>query len=316
MALGNNRAAASFRSGKVIWLVVAVILAAVFAGSLTFLKNIYKTETYYVLNQPVAQRTQITPEMLTPVVTAAGSQPQSLGIADVQDGSVFARIPLQQGDVVTVSNTGGLDDISVGIPDSYVVTSIRVPADDASAGRIRRGVYFDMMVVDAEGAFYPFVNLLALDTTVSLNNASSSAAVDTDEARSGQTQLYYVGLSIKDSARLQHIMARYGSNVKLILSPRQNEYEKPDIQAYIGDGPNGIFRYKEGDTPVNGGEGTDNTFTPVKRDEFGRPIGTPECRTGNNAATAGQCDETSDSDTTGDTPESDSSSTTENELEE
>lgn len=270
MAVSLNTSSV-LRNNKLILGLIALLIMGAFFGALRFLENIYQTETYYVLVEPIPTRTQVTPEMLTPVVTSKGTKPDSLTLADVQTGGVYTRIPLNQGDVLTMSNTGGFDDISVGIPDSWVVTNFAVGADDAVGGRVRRGVYFDMMAVTREGTFYPFVNVLALDTSVSLSSASSNEAAETGEAKSGQTEQYYVGFAPEEAARFHDMLEQHGENIKLVLSPRQNEYNEPDLEAYVGPN-NGMFRYSVGDEITNSGELTDNTFSRVDRDEFGRPV--------------------------------------------
>jgi hypothetical protein len=264
------------RNNKVIFATIIGLMVIIFVGTFTLLKNIYQTETYYVLNTDIPTRTQVTSDMLSPIITSSGSGPKAaLRISDIQAGYLFTKYPLLKGDILTASNVGGFEDISVGIPDTWVVTSFGVNADDAVGGRIKRGVYFDMMIAGSNGAYYPFVNMLALDTTVSLNNASSSSAADTQEAHSGQTTQYVVGLPPEDAAKLQWLMKTQGSDVHLLLSPRQNEYAPPQLAAY-----NGMFKW-EGDT-TNLGKGTDYTFTPLKRDSFGRPIETiSNCSQGN-----------------------------------
>lgn len=228
--------------------------------------NLIQTETYYVLKEDVPSRAVIYPEMLEPVVVSKGGAPETaLTIADVQSGGVFASHPLLIGDILTASNVGSREDISTGVPDEWVITNFSVQADSAVGGRIQRGYYFDLLVADANGGFYPFVNVLALDTTVSLSGASSADAVNTEEATAGQTTQYVVGMTPENAAKLHQVMAVYGNNVKLVLSPRQNEYEKPRISDYEG-----IFTYEVGDQPINLGIGTDYTFTVLERDAFGR----------------------------------------------
>ena len=266
----NTRAGGGIRNNKLVFLAIAILMAIVFVGALTFLSNVYQTEEYYVVNQEVPTRTQVTPEMLKKVVTTKGTAPAGLTPADVQSGTVYTRYPLAAGDLLTLSNTGGLADIAVGIPDSWVITSFSVPADQASAGRITRGVYFDMLIVNENGSYYPFVNMLAIDTSVSVTGASNPGAIDSEEAKTGQTQIYYVGMTPGDAARLQTLMANPDGTVQLILSPRENDYQEPNIEAYTGP-ENGIFTFEFDGTPQNVNQGTDPTFTDVERDEMGRP---------------------------------------------
>lgn len=265
--------------------IIVIIILAIFIGSLTLLKSVLQTETYYVLNQDVSTKTQITPEMLDPVVTSAGTAPpNTLTLQDVQDGTLYSQFPLSAGDVLLYSNVSGFTDISTGIPDDYLITSLNVSADNAAGGRITRGTYFDIMVYDGDSendrepgkVFYPFVNALALDTTVSMDGASSQDAIDTDEAQNGQVSFYYIGVTPANAAYLELISKRYGGNIKLLLSPRQNEYAKPKIDSYAGffkfNVDSGEMRQDSGLAPVNLGENMDSTFSKPERDAFGRPI--------------------------------------------
>ena len=248
-----------------LWMVVGALALGAAGVILTIFLSLIQTETYYVLNEDVPARSMIYPEMLTPVTVSKDGAPEAaIGIDDVQGGTVFTNYPLLTGDILTASNVGGREDMSVGIPDDWVITNFSVSADNAVGGRIQRGYYFDLLVTDDGGSFYPFVNVLALDTTVDLSGASSSDAANTEEAKSGMTTQYVVGMSPENAAKLHAVIAKY-SDVKLVLSPRANEYQKPNMEEYTG-----IFKYNIGDKPLNLGEGTDYTFTTLGRDGFGR----------------------------------------------
>lgn len=264
---------------------IMVIVLGLFLGALQLLKNIYQTETYYVLNQDVSTKTQITPEMLDPIVTQEGTAPpNTLDLVDVQEGMLYSQFPLSEGDVLLYSNVSGFTDISTGIPDDYVITSINIPADEASGGRIHRGVYFDIMVYDSDESnplesepfvFYPFVNVLALDTTISMSSASSQDAIDTEEAQDGQVSFYYIGVSPEDAANIELLSRQYKGNIKLLLSPRQNEYAAPILDDFSGIfffDENLEFAREDGPDPLNLGLEMDSTFSEVERDTFGRPI--------------------------------------------
>lgn len=280
--------AARTRNNKLIFALTALLMAVAFVITLTLVRNVYQTETYYVLNQDVPTRTQLTPEMLQPVTTSQDTAPPNAkGISDIQSGYVYTKYPLAAGDIITDSNAGAYENISTGIPDTWVVTSFSVLADDAVGGRIRRGTYFDMMVVPQKGeSYYPFVNVLALDTTVSLNSASSSQAAETTEATQGQTTQYVVGLPPAQAAELQSIVrSSGGGGIKLLLSPRQNEYAPPRLADYQG-----TFAYDG--NPKNAGAGTDYSFTPLQRDAFGRPVKQPvNCSRGNARVSTEACEE-------------------------
>lgn len=277
---------------RFLFITIAIISVVLFCATLIGLQKFFQTETYYILNQDVPTRTQVTPEMLEPVVTSEGTAPQAaIGLSEVQTGQVYAKYPLYAGDILTNSNVGGLEDISVGVPDEWVVTNFSVNADNAVGGRIRRGTYFDIMVSTPDKSFYPFVNVLALDTTVSMSGASSADAIDTEEAHAGQTTQYVVGMSPENAAKLQNIMQKYGQNVKLVLSPRANEYRKPALADYSG-----VFTFDDNSAqPVWPGESangeiTDNTFSGLERDKFGKPVKQPEnCSEGNARITGEAC---------------------------
>lgn len=257
------------KNNTFLWGLAAVLGLGVAAVVLTLFLNLIQTETYYVLKEDVPSRAVVTPDMLEPVTVSKGGAPEAaLGLEEVQSGSVFAAHPLLAGDILTLSNVGSREDISVGIPDEWVITNFSVGADDAVGGRIQRGYYFDMLVTTEAGSFYPFVNVLALDTTVDLASASSSDAVNTEEAQAGQTTQYVVGMSPENAAKLHQIMRNYGDSIKLVLSPRQNEYAEPNLDAYSNGGD--LFSFNPSDGPVNLGEGTDYTFTVLPRDDFGR----------------------------------------------
>lgn len=281
-----------FKDRKLLIILAVGLAIAIFVLAATFLQKLFEDETYYVLNQDVGARTQITPEMLDPKVVPKDSSPEAaIGLEEVQTGNVFTQYPLLAGEVLMMSNVGNLQDISVGIPDSWVVTNFSVSADYAVGGRITRGTYFDMMVATPEGSYYPFVNVLALDNTVDLSGASSAEAVDTEEAQAGQTTQYFVGMSPENAGKLQTIMQREGGNVRLVLSPRQNEYQKPALSEYEG-----MFNYDAASDgsiwpgSSDSGELTDYTFSDVERDELGRPVEQVEtCSEGNAKISGDAC---------------------------
>ncbi len=303
MASLNGKSGGLFKNAKIIWLGVAILLVGVFVGTLFLLKSVYQTETYYVLNQDVPVRSQITMDMLTPVVTSAGTAPggapempqdqkeierQNI-LSQVQAGSAFTLFPLKSGDVLSASNVAVLADISVGVPDSWVITSFSVDYNNAVQGRISRGTYFDIMVVADTGAYYPFVNMLALETAT--GGGTSSASGEDVSGMNSTTSVYTVGLSPENAAKLQWLQTFGSGEMKLVLSPRQNEYQAPALAEYEGafyydplvDGviapglldvvdAEGQPLDVDGDGKADKREVTNYNFTDVERDQFGRPI--------------------------------------------
>lgn len=312
MATLTGKSGGFFKNAKIIWLGIAVLLIFVFVGTLMLLRSAYQTETYYVLNQDVPTRTQITMDMLSPVVTSAGTAPggtpemapeqkvseREAILSAVQSGSAYTQFPLKAGDVLSPSSVGALADISVGVPDSWVITSFNVDFNNAVQGRIQRGSYFDIMVVGDTGAYYPFVNILTLET--STGSATSSAASADPSGQNAATSVYTVGMSPENAAKLQWLQGFAGGSIKLVLSPRQNEYASPDLAAYINTNNSPFFTYEalidgviapglqpvldkdkngvdiDGDGKVDTREVTDYTFSDVERDQFGRPVNVVE----------------------------------------
>ncbi len=270
------------KNNAFLWGLAAFLGLGVAGIVLTIFLNLIQTETYYILNEDVPSRTTISEEMMVPVTVNKGGAPEAaIGLADIQTGNVISSHPLLAGDILTLSNVGTQTDISAGVPDEWVITNFTVAEGSALGGRIQKGYYFDMLVVDGAGGFYPFINVLALDTAVDI--AQSSEGGDGAAATSGE---YVVAMTPENAAKLHQVVAQYGGNIKLLLSPRQNEYAQPRIGDYEG-----FFSYTQGDEPINLGAGTDYTFTSLQRDEFGRLIETlVSCGEGN-AVIAPQPDE-------------------------
>lgn len=282
------KAKSSKGTGLVIGLIIVASIAA-FVLSMTWLQSMAKTSTYYVLREDIPAKTMLTPELLYPVVTSENSEPMNAITMEelersLEDGTPYiTQISLQAGDPITSSVVSGGEEASVeisdAIPDSWVITSFGVSADNAVGGRIRSFDYFDMLVTIEGKTYYPFVNMLALDTTVSMNDASSAYAADTEEAYEGQTSQYVVGMPPADAARLQNLMAEYSDTVRLVISPRQNNYSPPSLDDYKGafswNSLTPEVNYDVPD-PVNLGKGAGWAMEEARKrgnlDAFGRPV--------------------------------------------
>lgn len=265
-------------SGNKTWFVFAIIAAVAAAGLIfAILSQLVSTTTYYVLKNDVPARSQVTPEMLAPVVTSSGSQPRNaLGLAEVSDPStpVYAKFALNTGDILTASNTGGLTPLQESIPEDYVVASFVADANNAVAGKLATGNYIDIIAIggnsgDSAVAKYALRHVLLMDVSTDPGaiGESSSQATDEngnplesstptstqDQMRSGIPSLYTVALPAADAAKLALIR---DANIFVVLSPKadSNDSFKPaDITVTEGQ----VFS----DAPVgNSGEGTDPTF--------------------------------------------------------
>jgi hypothetical protein len=77
-----------------------------------------------------------------------------------------------------------------------------------------------------------------------------------------------------DAGKLQSIVAKYKTNLKLVLSPKQNSYQKPALADYSE-----LFTFEDKTSPIwpgksDNGELTDSNFNAVERDEkTGKPLG-------------------------------------------
>lgn len=251
------------------WFIAAITVAALAAvGLFVVLSQVTATTTYYVLNQDVPARSQITADMLAPVTTSEGGQPRNaLDIYDVQNEAVFAKYALTVGDIVTASNTGGLTKINDGIPEDYVVASFTAPAEFSVAGKLQRGDYIDIISGTnnmGEGAAPAYVlrHVLLLDVAADLAAAAEQAAANPDAGaaesnavRQGIPTLYTVALPPADALKLAAVLDNIGL---VVLSP-------VDYEATAGVVTDGIVPGSAGDS----GARTDPSFgaAPVEGEE-------------------------------------------------
>lgn len=252
-----------------------LIVSAVAVGVLVFvgvvfftLSQLLATEKYYILNQDVPAKTQITTQMLTEVQTAKGTAPKNaITAAQVATGNTFSKVALQAGDVLVPSNTGIDIDNTVGIPDGWAVTSISIPRAQAVNGIITRGQYFDILGVNQETGETKYIatSVLALD----VDSGSVDTKVDNNKSAgngTGDTLNITVGMPSEDVANLHSALAKY-AKVELALAPKSVNYQKRDTSNLQG-----TFNYDTDSETPDLKKGTDNTFTPVQRDSKGRPV--------------------------------------------
>jgi Flp pilus assembly protein CpaB len=249
--------------GRKLWFFFAAVAALLTAVVLfIILSQVTSTSKYYVLKEDVAARTQITEDMLQEVVTSTNGEPQNaLDLAEIVTEPVYAKYPLNAGDILTASNTGPLNPIEEGIPEDFVVATFNAPASFAAGGKIQRGDYVDLIVVQDDTASYFLQHVLVLDATINLDNASASSTVNADGSttnaadssavRSGIPTLYTVGLSPQDAAKLA-IASQ--ATIYVVLSANQTSDPVPPMEITVDLGSlNGLI--------TDSGAGTDNTFS-------------------------------------------------------
>lgn len=271
-------------SGNKTWFVFAIVAAVAAAGIVfAILSNIVATTTYYVLNKDVPSRSQIVPDMLSPVVASKGSEPRNaLSLEDVTFNAVYAKFALNTGDILTVSNTGDLIPLQQGIPDDYVVASFVVDANNAVAGKLATGNYIDIISTSSASdnaiAKYSLRHVLVMDVSSDPGSIgeNQSGTVDadgnvtasnSDQLRQGVPTLYTVALPQGDAATLALIR---DSNLLVVLSPKESD--KKFVDANITKTEGQIYS----DTPVtDSGKGTDNSFGQAKKEEAAKPTTDP-----------------------------------------
>ena len=239
---------------------IAIGAIMLFGVLVVVAQKMMATEVYYQVTQDVLPRQTITANMVEDISTKKGTAPATaITLSDIQSGAAQAKYALSPGEVLTYGNVGAAGDSlhdnllhekekdlaaileKDGNPEDYenwVLTSFSVGADSAIGGRITPGSYFDMMVIDSTGAYYPFINLRAIDTTVSLSGASSSNAANTEEAYAGQTSQYVVQLSPNDAARLQWFVSNFGNSVKLVLNDKSDVKSDGTENTPVAEGAN------------------------------------------------------------------------------
>lgn len=249
--------------GRKLWFFFAAIAALLTAIVLfVILSQVTSTSTYYVLKDDVSARSQITEDMLQEVITSTnGEPPNALDKATIVSESLYARYSLHAGDILTTSNTGPLNPIEEGLPSGFVVATFNAPASFAAGGKIQRGNYVDLIVVQDDSASYFLQHVLVLDATVNLDNASASAtqnadgtttsAANSSAIRSGIPTLYTVGLSPQDAAKLA-IASQATIYVVLSSNQTSDPVEPMSITVDLGS-LNGLI--------TDSGAGTDNTFS-------------------------------------------------------
>lgn len=279
MSITTNSSKKKLFDGRKMWFIFAGIASvAVAILAFSIMRGVTATDTYYVLSKDIPARTQITPNMLTEVVTSAGkTPPTALGLSDITSDT-YSLYSLKKGDILTTSNTGGLTALTAGLPKDFVVASFTANPSVAAGGNIKRGDYVDIMVVTedqqvtgspVQSASYVLQRVLVVDATTNLDNSSNSSGSSTSSGtegsdnpnstgttsdttiRQGVPTMFTVGVSQKDAAVLA-IASKYSLYVVL------SSADSVDGKVPAAPAPNsasGIW----GNAP-DAGVGTDNTF--------------------------------------------------------
>lgn len=244
--------------GRKLWFFFSAIAALLTAVVLfVILSQVTSTTTYYVATNDIPARTEITVDMLTEVVTSTGGAPiNALTLSEIESEPIYAKYKLFAGDVVAITNTGPKEPIEAGIPEGFVVATFTAPATYAAGGKIGRGDYVDLIVVQentesgSPTASYFLQHILVLDATV---DPTDSGAISADDAilRSGIPTLYSVGVSPENAAKLAIATTAQIYVVKSAVQSSDVEVPPMSIEVSLNT-LNGLIE--------DGGFGTDNSF--------------------------------------------------------
>lgn len=262
-----------FNSNKVIYGLALGVALAIAGMVFYILSQVVSTTSYYVLNQNVAARSQIQPEMLTEVVTSDGGQPRNaLDLAVVQTSPTYAKFALNAGDIITDSNTGEKSPLTAGVPDDYTVMSFTASPQNAVAGKLSAGDYIDVISKDESSGVAKVVlrHVLITDAMTDPSAAAdqgSTAGAEAegdaaapganvsaeDSLRGGIPTLYTVALAPSDAVKLEVIR---NLPISVVISPNENEKNVS---------PESIFSttqdvFDSGAEVGDSGKDTDNTF--------------------------------------------------------
>jgi hypothetical protein len=271
---GKDVALATGNKNLVTTLIVSIIVVVLAIALFFTLSQVLAKEDYYVLKQDVSAKTQISEDMLKKIETAKGSAPQNaISIQQVRQGTVYTRIPLKAGDVLSKSNTGLDLDSTNGIPDDWVVVSFNISSDNAAGGNISKGDYFDIIGIDPDGgAKYLFFNVLALE--VNYTKGESKVTSDGKVVPLGEQLQYVVGVPADKAPTLLHAFEKF-KTVKLAMSPMSLKYKNRDTSS-LDQGYTADFSTSATDLFA----GTDSAFTPILRDKNGLPVTQESCKDG------------------------------------
>lgn len=275
-----------FGGASAIWfaaIACALVAAFVVVGILG--KATART-TYWTLGVDVPARAQITPDMLREVTSTIDGAPKvALTPAYVRDNAVFAKVPMQVGDVLSTSTVGPLERIDTGLPKNFVATSFSVTPENAVAGKVRKGDYVDLIAVtgdEASNASAKVVlhHVLVLDVTVSPQTISEAANAgqegadlnpgpESNAVRGGIPSLYTVAVTSVDAAKIALVRDK-----KLMLNLSAN-----DASTALNATANLADMFSE-DAVSNSGAGTEEAAKAAKEQAAAEGTGTSQQDTG------------------------------------
>lgn len=264
--------------------ILGILTAAIAIGIFVGLSTIFSTDTYYVLSTNVSAKQAITPAMVVERETGKGTAPaNALTAEQIVSGNLYARYPLHAGDVISTSNTGPANDVHLGVPDDWAITSFSIAADNAVGGILVRGDYVDLLGINTEEnieedlidgqARYIFHNLMLLDVAYTSDIVEEGLDPAT-VGRVGELLHYTVALPAEDVAMLHSALVIY-DEIRLVKAPMNTIYGARDTSD-LGR----IYLFNKSVPNKDVIVGTDPTFSQVLRDSQMRPVNAINCSAG------------------------------------
>ena len=240
------------------------LLSVVFAtlaliGVAVILNQIQSTATYYELNKNVSARTKITEDMLSPREVTQGGEPTGAFTKEmVASGNVYAKFDLNQGDILTRSNSGPLNNTVRDIPDDFTIATMPVQPTYANMGQIKRGDYINIFTISNGGgdvrAQLAMQNILVYQVKGEEDN-STTTTTDAEGKKSTvvATEIKVV-LKQDDVVKLAAIIGS-GDKIYITPTPASGTVES-EVSSTYDDVMSGV--------PSDSGKGTDPSFPEFK----------------------------------------------------
>lgn len=191
-----------------------------FAILLVLAFTMFKTETYYILNQDVPARTQVTADMLQPKTVSDGGAPTTAYSKEqIESKPMFTKVDMIAGEPLTASNAGDLNPVNRNIPENFTVASLSLPPVQANLGAIKPGDHIDIYYTSEDKGTQTQKSTMVLQNVLVVNAGSS---VETANARtekntkSGEKSapavntVYQVAVSPENAANLAVLSSQSG----------------------------------------------------------------------------------------------------------
>lgn len=208
-------------------LVAGIVSVLAFVILIVSMGMFFNTKTYWVLNQSVQARTQITSDMLEAREVSAGGIPDTaISKEQIEKTPLYSKVDMAKGEPVTVSTVGNLAPVSKGIPKNFTVASLSLSPVNANLGAIKAGDSINIYKVSEDSgdrkAVLVMQNVKVLNAASSVETANSKqgnkgGSANSDAASSVNT-VYQLAVSPENAANLA-VLALDSSNLYVTPTP-------------------------------------------------------------------------------------------------